>query len=353
MSELVREHVSQHEAAERLPLVTESAVVTDTMSLDHNRVDEVVDAVASLLEEHDRAEWLSDDTEGASDVDWDAIDVYLDKDNHDEEHFADRLESLRERFSRPYPSLLACRFHSEEAEFEYAPGQYVTVRFHGTPRPYSVANSPNEPETEICFRRVSGGRLTTDLFEDLEEGDEITIHGPSGEFVLKEPSRRDMAFIATGTGVAPLKAMIDYTFEEDRDILDGVTRDVWLFLGSSWEDDLPYHEDFRAYDENHENFHYVPTLSRENYLTDWDGETAYVQRTFLKYLEDKSVDPSKLEEPFGQYVGAEPASDIDAEIDPKNLEVYACGINAMVYPLVDVVRAAGVPEDRIESEGYG
>lgn len=353
MSELVREHVSQHEIAERLPLITETAVVTDITPLDHNRTDEVVDAVVSLLEEHDRAGWISGDAEESSDIDWDAIDAYLDGNEHEEDQFADRLETLRERFSRPYPSLLTCRFHGEEAEFEYAPGQYVTVRFHGTPRPYSVANSPNEPETEICFRRVPGGRLTTDLFEDLEEGDEITIRGPCGEFVLEEPSQRDMAFIATGTGVAPLKAMIDYTFEEDRDVIDGVTRDVWLFLGSSWEDDLPYHEDFKTYDENCENFHYVPTLSREEYLTDWDGETAYVQRTFLKYLEGENVDSTKLEEPLHQYIDAEPTYDIDARIDPQNLEVYACGINAMVYPLIDVVRAAGVPDDHIESEGYG
>lgn len=353
MSELVRDHVSQHEVAEQLPLITESAVVTDTTSLDHNRTNEVVDAVVSLLEEHDRLMWVSGDGEDPSDIDWDAIDTYLDRDDREAEDFADRLETLRERFSRPYPSLLACRFHGEEAEFEYAPGQYVTVRFHGTPRPYSVANSSNEPETEICFRRVPGGRLTTDLFEYLEEGDEITIRGPSGDFVLAEPTQRDIAFIATGTGVAPLKAMIDYTFEEDRDVIDGVTRDVWLFLGSSWKDDLPYHEDFKAYDESRENFHYVPTLSREEYLTDWDGETAYVQQTVLTYLEGQNVDSTKLEGSQQRYIGAEPAYEIDARVDPQNLEVYACGINAMVYPLVDVMRAAGVPDNYIESEGYG
>ena len=353
MSQLVRQHLSQHDAAEQLPLVTDEAVVTDVTYRDRDRREEVVEATASLLHDYGRSEWVETEGDEVTGVDWDAIDQFVETGADGESHLAEHLKTLSGRYSRPHPSLLSFRFHAEDVDFEYAPGQYAAVRFERTPRAYSLANSPNEDETEVCVRRVPGGRLTTKLFTDLAEGDEITIRGPAGEFVLQEPSHRDMVFIATGTGVAPLKAMIDYTFEEGRDEFEGQTRDVWLVLGSSWEDDLPYHEDWKRYDDERENFHYVPTLSRENVLTDWEGETEYVQRTFLKYFEDGSVEASALDESLRQFLDEEPAYDVDARIHPEHLEVYACGINAMVFPLVDVVQSAGVPDECIESEGYG
>lgn len=181
----------------------------------------------------------------------------------------------------------------------------------------------------------------------------MTLRGPNGDFVLDEVSGREMLFVATGTGVAPLKGMIDYTFETHRDVHEGTRRDVWLVLGSSWKDDLPYHDAFTEYAEQRENFHYVPTLSREEYLSNWNGETDHVQHTFLKYLEEGTVEPSRLDGEMREYVGAETATDVDARLDPNDLEVYACGVNAMVYPLVDVVRDAGVPETNVEAEGYG
>lgn len=344
--------MSQHEAAEALPLVTESAVVTDVTAMNRVRTGEVAEAVEVLLENYDREDLVARPDGGEPEIDWEGIDEFLDEVSPTE-HLSERLDTLEDRYNRPAESLMKIRFRAEDEPLDYVPGQYVTVRFHETPRPYSIANSPTEEGTELCVRRVPGGRLTSELFENLEEGDEVTIRGPSGEFVMDEPSDRDLLFIATGTGVAPLKSMIDYTFETDRDVHEGTRRDVWLVLGSSWKDDLPYHDAFSEYARERENFHYVPTLSRESYLTDWTGETDYVQYTFLKYLADDAVDASGLEDEMSGYLDAEPAYDVDARLDPDTLEVYACGVNAMVYPLIDVVRDAGVPETNVEAEGYG
>jgi len=60
-------------------------------------------------------------------------------------------------------------------------------------------------------------------------------------------------FLATGTGVAPFKSMIDYVFGTGRDEYGGVERDVWPFLGAAWRDDLPYREAFRGLVRTHEN----------------------------------------------------------------------------------------------------
>ncbi|WP_348642980.1 FAD-binding oxidoreductase [Natronomonas gomsonensis] len=130
---------------------------------------------------------------------------------------------------------------------------------------YSIASSPTHDELEFCVRRVPGGQMTSELAVDLEVGETVRLRGPYGELLLEEPSSRDVVFLATGTGVAPLKSMIDYLFETERDQYEGRPRDIWLFLGAAWGDTLPYREVFESYANRRDNFHFVPTVSRESH----------------------------------------------------------------------------------------
>ncbi|WP_458206459.1 ferredoxin--NADP reductase [Haladaptatus sp. NG-SE-30] len=327
--------------------MTDSAKITRVEHLGHNRTEEVVERVAELLETHGREGWIEQvERPRANDIDWDELASLLESEDRGHEQLTTMLSTLKARHERAFPTLL--RVHIDDDEFDFAPGQYVTVRYEDTPRPYSIASTPNEETMEICVRRVPHGRLTSKLFEDLAEGDEVTVRGPNGDFVLEEPSRRDMAFLATGTGVAPLRSMIRYTFEEGRDEHDGDRRDVWLFLGATWKDDLPYREEFEELAEQHDNFHFVPTCSREEYLTDWEGETDYVQQTLVKYLAEDADCPDELAQSTGPT-----AYDIDARIDPADLEVYACGVNAMVSRLTGTAQLLGVPDEHVQYEGYG
>lgn len=342
-----REHMDHHDDPEDLTLVTESARVGDVTAVDHNRAGELRRTIATVLHGLDQ-EALVDDSDPPH-VDFDGVETVLDETENGE--LATKLGHLTDRYHRAYPSLLSLRLREEDEPLDFVPGQYVTIRFHDTPRPYSVASSPNRNYLEFCLRRVPGGRLTADLFETLESGDEVAIRGPNGDFVMEDTSSRDLAFLATGTGVAPLKSMIQYTFEEGRDVYEDETREVWLFLGCSWEDDLPYRAYFRNLANEHAHFHFVPTLSREEYLTDWDGETAYVQQTVMKYLvDDVQADVS---DPLAGYLDEEPNTGIESRIEPANLEVYACGVSAMVETLVDAVQQVGVPDEHVQGEGYG
>ena len=346
----IRRHLSQHEAVEDLPLVTDSATVSRVEAMDRDRSEEALEAMATTLEWHGEDEWTDHvDVENGR-VDWGTLESLLD--GCDDAELADRLRALHDRYERAFPSLLRIGFETEE-EFAFLPGQYVTVRFEEVSRPYSLASSPNREETEVCIRRVPGGRLTSELFTDCATGDELTVRGPNGDLLLADPSDTDMVFLATGTGVAPFKSMIDYAFEEGFDEFEGGRRDVWLFLGAAWEDDLPYHEEFRALAAERANFHYVPTVSREEYLTNWEGETAYVQQILLKYMDEDALDGIRLGPEMRRYAGKRPKCDVDARLDPARMDVYACGINAMVNSLVDATTRIGVPERRIESEGFG
>src|SRR5699024_7048182 len=250
--------------------------------------------------------------------------------------------------------LLRLRFRPDES-IEFVPGQYARISYEEEePRVYSIANSPNDSALELCIRRVPDGHLTPDLCDRATEDDEVFVRGPYGdEFMLQDPSERDLVFVATGTGAAPFKSMIDYTFEEGRDECDGTERDVWLFLGSSWEDDLPYREEFLDLADEHDNFHPVFTCSREECLGDWDGETEYVQHTLLKYLDPDTIDIDALPSDATEFVGSDPTEDIDARIDPKNAEVYVCGLGVMCESVKEVIEPLGVPDLYYEEESYG
>lgn len=347
----VPRHLGHHETAEELPLVTESAVVTDVTPMDENRTDEVEAAVRAMLERHGVGDWYDEEELGA-DVDWDDLRSRAETAGFSDADL-DALSDLAGRFERPYPSLLRVRVRVDDADFEFAPGQYATVTFDGTPRPYSIASSPTEEEVEFCIRRVPGGRLTPDIFQYLHVGDEVTVRGPNGEMVLNEPSTNDLVFLATGTGVAPFKGMVDYVLDTGRHVVDGHERDVWVFLGCAWEDDLAYRDEFRRYDREYDGFHFVPTLTRERHLTDWRGETEYVQRVLLKYVDADAVATDALPEGLARFLHEPPARDVGARIDPVSADVYACGISAMVDQLVAATRAVGVPDDATQFEGFG
>lgn len=342
----VREHASQHEAIGDLPLVTESAWVTEVAKMDRDRRSEVTAAIADWLEKRDLAGEYGP-IEGPED--WRRLPSKLVDDGFP--GVGRRIATLAERYDRPKPMLARVRFRAEES-VDFVAGQYVGLRYDGTSRAYSLASSPTRDHLEICVRRVPGGRLSPAICETMAPGDEVTVRGPYGDLVLQDPSSRDLVFLATGTGVAPFKSMIDYVFETGLDEFEGRRRDVWLFLGAAWKDDLPYRAAFRDRHRRRENFHFVPCLSREPVLSDWDGETDYVQHALLKHTGPGTV-TAGLGERLEKWLGKRPDSDVEARVDPSNCEVYACGINAMVHSLVKAVERLGVPESRIDSEGFG
>jgi ferredoxin-NADP reductase len=326
--------------------VTESATVVATEDMDRDRSEEVREAVDHWFEEAG----LADRYDSVSDYDdWEALVRELRGDGY--HTFARRCAALRERYERPHPMLTRVELEPE-APVEYLAGQYVGLRYGGNSRAYSLASSPTRDTLELCVRRVPGGRLSPKLCGDLCVGDEVTVRGPRGDLVLDGPSERDLIFLATGTGVAPFKGMVDYAFETGLDEFEGEERDVWLFLGAAWEDDLPYHERFREYARERSNFHYVPCLSRESYLSDWRGETDYVQHALLKHVDETAV-TAPLGKRLETWVERDPDSGVTARIDPGTAEVYACGLNAMVHSLVSAAEAIGVPEERIDAEGFG
>lgn len=341
----VREHKSQHDHVQSLPLISNAATVTHVEAMDRNRQAEVRRDLGELGAKHGFDDLIAD--RGA--IDWDRVFAAA---TRADRRLAPRIGALHDRFERAHPALVRIVFETPEP-IGHAAGQYLSVRYGNRTRAYSIASSPNRDETELCIRRVPSGRLSGRLCDDLAVGDRLTVRGPHGHLLLEDVSNRDMVFLATGTGVAPMKSMIDYTFEEGRDEYRGSTRDVWLFLGAAWEDDLPYHGAFDGLAADHDNFHYVPCLSREPWLSRWAGETAYIQDAMLKYVDERRLEDAAFGRHMAEMLADRPPVPVEARIDPHAMEVYACGLNAMVYSLETAVRRLGVSDRHLHCEGYG
>jgi ferredoxin-NADP reductase len=161
-------------------------------------------------------------------------------------------------------------------EFRFTPGQFVSIRqpkLDGKvhTRAYSIASAPRPGASfDLCLNRVEDGFLSNWLC-DLEVGASVQFHGPHGLFTLREP-KQDAVFIATGTGIAPIRSIIQWLFEPpDRNR----SREYWLVFGTRREESIYYREEFQRIEKENRNFHYVPTLSRGG--DDWEGRRGYVQ----------------------------------------------------------------------------
>ena len=192
---------------------------------------------------------------------------------------------------------------ANEPRFDFIPGQFVSMlapkEGKTITRAYSIASSPRDHHMDICLNRVPGG-FFSNLLCDLSPGQELTFHGPHGLFVLRNPFR-DCFFIATGTGIAPMRAFVQWLFASP-ERHDG--RNVWLVYGTRYEKDIYYREYFEQVARENANFHYLITLSRPEET--WRGERGYVQEHVKKILESR---PAELR---------------------TQMDAYICGLNDMV-----------------------
>lgn len=158
--------------------------------------------------------------------------------------------------------------------FGFVPGQWLSLRAehdgNEITRAYSLASPPAQNNRfAFCLNRVQDGFMSNYLC-DLEPGAEISASGPFGDFILRPPLR-DTILIATGTGIAPFRSMLHTVFAEPAH--DG--RHFWLVFGSRYESDIYYDAEFEHLAAKHENFTYLPTLSRGS--ESWKGLRGYVQ----------------------------------------------------------------------------
>jgi ferredoxin-NADP reductase len=202
-------------------------------------------------------------------------------------------------------------------QFTFVPGQWVSLSSviggKEIVRAYSIASAPSaDNRFELCLNKVGDGAFSPYLFQ-LHPGESVTVQPPMGTFVLREPPR-DSVLIATGTGVAPFRSMLK------AHVADPV-RAFTLLFGVRHEEDLLYREEFEEMERRFKNFRFLPTLTQPP--PEWKGRRGRVQ--------------AHLAEAIGQR---------------RDLDVYLCGLRAMVDDLRHVLKEMGFDRKQIRYEKY-
>ncbi len=168
--------------------------------------------------------------------------------------------------------------------FAYRAGQYIEfIMRDGTRRSYSMANAPHTgPALELHIRHMPGGRFTDLVFGSMKEKDILRIEGPFGSFFLREDSDKPLVFLASGTGFAPLKALLEHMQH------CGITRPTTLYWGGRRPSDLYMEEWIRAQMALMPDLRYVPVVSDALAEDQWSGRTGFVHLAVLQDFPDLS-----------------------------------------------------------------
>ncbi len=233
--------------------------------------------------------------------------------------------------------------------FHYLPGQFVSAVAEDEngkqqTRAYSIASAASGNRFELCVNRVENGFFSNHLADlpDLPVGATIQFHGPHGHFVLQEPIT-DSIFVATGTGIAPMRAYLQWLFPADGTDRS-LGKEIWLVSGTRHETDIYYKEEFEALERRVPNFHYLPTLSRA--LDSWTGLRGHVQVHVSKIIEERAA---RLDQTL-------PAAPVDPAIPAADLRFdiycYICGLNFMVSGVRELLAGYGWHKKQIVFERY-
>ena len=206
--------------------------------------------------------------------------------------------------------------------FKYHAGQYVEFLLRdGDRRAYSMANAPHtqldNPGVELHVRHMPGGKFTDHVFSAMKEKEILRVEGPFGSFYLREDSAKPMVLLASGTGFAPIKAIIEHLQ------FKGITRPAVLYWGARRPADLYMHDWVLSKLAEMPNLTYVPVVSDALPEDAWAGRTGFVHNAVLQDLAD-----------FSGY------------------QVYACGAPIVVDSAQSAYALAGLPDDEFYADSF-
>lgn len=204
---------------------------------------------------------------------------------------------------------------------QYYAGQYVEfILRDGSRRSYSMANAPHLAQggLELHIRHMPGGKFTEHVFGTMKEKEILRMEGPFGSFYLRDESDKPIVLLASGTGFAPIKALIEHMQAKS------ITRPAVLYWGCRSKADLYLHEWALKAAAEMPNLTYVPVLSEPKPEDGWQGRTGFVHQAVMADLPDLS-----------------------------GHQVYACGAPIMVESAHrDFVAKCGLPDEEFYADSF-
>ena len=172
-------------------------------------------------------------------------------------------------------------FNELKSEFQYIAGQYITVHLKDKngiqhSRHYSICDYSDSQNISFCVKRVPNGLVSNILCDDYNLGDRLQLSTPIGDFILDNSvleNYGNLVFVTGGSGITPIKSMIDYALENN---FDG---NIFLIYGSRNVNNIIFHQHLL----NIKNDKYKLILSVDESSEGWTGEIG--QLTFAKIEE--------------------------------------------------------------------
>ena len=198
---------------------------------------------------------------------------------------------------------------------QFLAGQYIEFLLKdGARRSFSMGNAPHDDELiQLHVRRVAGGQFTDHVFGKMKERDILRLEGPLGTFFLREDSAKPIVLVASGTGFAPIKSIIENALHK------GVTRPMVLYWGGRRPKDLYMDALARQWP-----IQYVPVVSDALPEDSWTGRSGFVHRAVMQDFPDLS-----------------------------GHQVYACGVPVMVDAARrDFIQQCKLPEEEFFADSF-
>ena len=182
-----------------------------------------------------------------------------------------------------------------------------------------MANPPHDNQhIELHVRNMENGTFTAQVFGSMKEKDILRIEGPLGTFFLREDSDKPIIFVASGTGFAPIKSIIEHIIEKK------IERPISLYWGGRRPKDIYAQELAEKWANTVAHFKFIPVVSDATADDVWSGRTGLVHIAAMQDLPDMS-----------------------------GHEVYSCGVPAMVEAAHnDFTSKCGLPEDAFFSDAF-
>ena len=167
----------------------------------------------------------------------------------------------------------------------YRAGQYIEIMLRGNKRrSYSMASAPVDGgPVSLHIRHMPGGLFTDQVFGSMKERDILRFEGPMGTFFLREDSDKPVVLLASGTGFAPLKAIVEHMINEQS------PRPITLYWGARRPHDLYMDALCRQWAADLPQFTYVPVVSEALPEDAWEGRTGFVHQAVMADLPDMAA----------------------------------------------------------------
>jgi CDP-4-dehydro-6-deoxyglucose reductase len=203
--------------------------------------------------------------------------------------------------------------------FQYKAGQYIEFLLRdGARRSYSMANAPQGNSVELHIRHMPGGKFTDHVFSSMKEKEILRVEGPHGSFYLREESEKAIVMVASGTGFAPIKALLEQMESA------GSTRPVALYWGGRRPADLYMDGWVKELQNRMPSLRYVPVVSDALDEDQWTGRVGFVHQAALEDFQDM-----------------------------REYQVYACGAPIVVESARrDFVAHAGLPPEEFYADAF-